>query len=412
MSKTFQLFATLCLISTAAGCDTELDPECTDGTCTGIMTGTGGSLDSETETETDALETGASQTGADESETDSDMCMSNADCGESEICQDGACQLTCGTQTFQVSGDPPNIMLVLDKSGSMVQDQNRWDHDGDPTTDEVTRWYSLHGVVTNLVEDFDADIHLGATLFPSVDAQTVAGPPACVMSQGPEVTVAPHHGQTILDTIPAADDLTLAGGTPAERGLAMSYDHLNTLDDPGDRIAILVTDGAANCSTSQDNNHLHLYDENLEPTVSTAWEVDGIPTYVVGIDISTEPDVWGTVVYDRLNEVADAGGVAREGDEKFYNATNHQQLQTALQSILEASIPCTLPMPELGKNDYLEQVMIDGVNYPKLHAGADCASETGWMLSTDETQLILCGDLCSDYRQAKSVDTVLGCSVG
>ncbi len=415
---TLATLVTVASLTTLSGCtepdQCETQPAGEACSSTGISSASVGETQtSETSATSDSGETsapGGAETASDSGTTPDDVCISNDDCGDYEICQDGSCRLVCDTREFVVEGQPPNVMLVLDKSGSMVNEDYNWDHDGDPQTADVTRWFSLHAVVESLLGMFDSDVNFGATLFPAMEAQAIAGQAGCVMSDAPEVAVLPEQGQTILATIPAANDLSLAGGTPAEQGLALAYAHLAALEDPGDPIAILVTDGAANCSTSAPDNQKHLFDENLYGTVEAAWEQAGIPTYVVGIDISDAPDLYGVVTSDVLNEAASRGGVPREGDEKFYNATNHQVLQQALTQILEQSISCTLELSQLEQNEYLDMVMIGDMPYPQLDPGADCDQETGWIL--DDTGLRLCGQACSDYRSGEKVEVVVECDVG
>ena len=75
---------------------------------------------------------------------------------------------TCETTTAIASNVPPNVMLVLDKSRSMVN--YTWDDDGMPQTDEVTRWTSLHATVDSITHQYQDGMRLGLTLFPSVEA--------------------------------------------------------------------------------------------------------------------------------------------------------------------------------------------------------------------------------------------------
>ncbi|MGB1015617.1 MAG: vWA domain-containing protein [Nannocystaceae bacterium] len=362
-----------------------------------------------------------------ETETDSDSegpCMIDEDCGEGFRCQeDGTCILSCGeTVVEDVPFVPPNVILVLDKSGSMVNPDLFWDDDNDDADDDgfqddnpgmmatpkVSRWRSLHEVVALIGNGFDDKISLGATLFPSVDAQAVLGPAACLVNPMPEVAVSSTNAANVLAGIPTAGDQSLEGGTPAEKGVATSYAHLKSLGAPGDQIAILVTDGAANCSTSAPNDMALLaYDENLVPTVAAAFSDDAIDTYVVGIDISSEPDNQGIVTADVLNDVAEAGGVPREGLEKFYNATNKAELTQALEDILDEVLDCTLTFPDGFPED--TEPTIEG--FPKLPDDADCDMETGWKLdeSGDFPIIDLCGALCTSFQETGTVELAFIC---
>ena len=196
--------------------------------------------------------------------------------------------MQCGEAMVEPMAVPPNVVLVLDKSGSMVQ--NSWNHDQDDATPDVTRWQSLHSVVTNIANNFDAAINLGMQLFPSLSATNAYGASACVVSAMPEVSVSPMNGANILAAMPPADatSATIKGGTPATAGVQSAADHLKTLDPAIPRAIILVTDGAANCGGMTDQEMMELYDEQLPMVVADLYNNDNIPTYVVGIDMKNE----------------------------------------------------------------------------------------------------------------------------
>jgi hypothetical protein len=155
-------------------------------------------------------------------------------------------EMNCGEQQFVLEAVPPNVMLVLDRSGSMT-DQS-WDGDANPGTPDVTRWASLHAVVDEVVTSFDADINFGAAFFPSADAEDQLGADACDTHATPEVMVASTNAAAVLAAMPDPTTMDLMGATPATAGVESALGHLETLDPTVDRFMILVTDGAANCS--------------------------------------------------------------------------------------------------------------------------------------------------------------------
>ncbi len=388
-------------------------------------TTTDGDASSDADPSASSDSTDSSEGPTTDSESEEGPCMSDEDCEEGYVCDDvGECILGCGTAVQEIPYIPPNVILILDKSGSMVNPELFWDDDNDDADDDgfvdqnpmimatpkVSHWRSLHDVVTLILTNFNDKINMGATLFPSVDAQPVLGPAACLVITTPEIPVAPMNGNNVLAGIPPAWAEDLAGGTPAEKGVTTSYDHLKGLGGSNNPIAILVTDGAANCSTSApDDMALLDYDENLVPTVAAAFNTDNIPTYVVGIDISSEPDPQGTITFDVLNDLAVAGGVPREGTEKFYNATNKQELQEALDNILDTVLDCTLEFPDGFPPD--TEPTID--NYPQpLNHSADCSMEDGWKLneSGDFPMIDLCGALCIYFQQWGELQLKFVCS--
>jgi hypothetical protein len=341
----------------------------------------------------------------------------------------------CGEAVVDIPIVTPNVMLVLDKSGSMVAMPNGyWDHDADdanndmiadsdpmmmaPATPKITRWQSLHGVVTDIVSTFDNSMNLGMVLFPSKTAISDYSAAACPVNMVPEVKVGPMNGQNILNAIPVASDTTLKGGTPAAKGINAALAELDTIDNGNPEFIILVTDGAANCSEdAPDNTGLfEVYDELLPAAVGDAFTNKMIPTYVVGIAISDvtspaakdgNPD--NTNAFMRLNELADLGGKPRPGDTKFYDTQNQVELQAALTEISMQILPCTIDLnPVPVYPDYVE-VSVNGVDYKNMQV-TDCASEDGWQF-TDETKskIELCGKACSDFQMSGKLDAQYRC---
>ncbi|MCA9701684.1 MAG: VWA domain-containing protein, partial [Myxococcales bacterium] len=251
-------------------------------------------------------------------------------------------------------------MLVLDKSGSMVDHGNDWDHDGDAGTPEVTRWFSLHGVVSTIVDQYEDQFRLGVTLFPARDAEKGS----CSVTETPDVGVGLGNGAAILAAIPAASDDQFGGYTPTTDGITTSLAHLEEQGDERPSAMVLVTDGRANCA---DLNHPTDYDTDLTLAVADAWNGAGVPTFVVGIDSAGQRD--------ELNAVADAGGVPREGSDHFYDASTHEALQTALEDITDR-VRCQLEVGILPGEFESMVIEADGKDFPQLQS---CSEGDGWV---------------------------------
>lgn len=348
--------------------------------------------------------------GATGSTSGGPACDGDGDCADYELCDRGVCVYNpnwCGEPVIP-GVIASQVVLVLDKSGSMIQ--YSWDADADPATESVTRWSSLHNVVTEIVDGFDAEIELGAVLFPSKQAEsTYEG--ACLMASEPDVAVGPTHGAQILATIPPADagPAQVAGGTPATRGIEVAVEHLAALPEGPQRYLVLVTDGAANCLAGAMTHQeiAETYDESLAPTVAAALAERQIRTFVVGVDISdvtspTAPDGQpdATNTYERLNEVALAGGMARAGDEKFYNATNELELAAALASIA-TQVSCEIVLDPAPTADQHPSVELGG---DAVAENPGCAGGTGWQFVDPATRdaITLCETTCAAYRATES----------
>ncbi|MBL9106256.1 MAG: hypothetical protein JNL82_35360 [Myxococcales bacterium] len=383
--------------------------------------------------------------GTDEGESTADPPTSGSETGGSES-GSTTMDLNCGVADIKAEVTIPRVMLVLDKSGSMVANPyGFWDADGDDADDDgfkdadpatmatpkVTRWQSLYETVDFIVTGFEERMDFGAVLFPAIDATKDYDARACPVDADPTVPVGPDQGAVILGAIPAADNTAIRGGTPAAAGIVTGVAGLAT-DDPAEadkpKYLIFITDGAANCPIepvdAMDSSLFEIYDANLPVVVADALG-QGIPTYVVGIDIEDvvsvtqkdgNPDATNT--FEKLNEVAVAGGQARPGDEKFYNTANQVELQAALMSISELITSCTFELNKpLLDSQYVEKLEVDPDGPSPLLYGlmqvTDCATESGWHF-TDETRtaIELCGDACTLYKQTGDVNIVFECQAG
>ncbi len=299
----------------------------------------------------------------------------------------------------------PKVMLVLDKSGSMAQET--WDHDGDPATPEVTRWNSLHATVQGLVDSHGARLDLGATLFPTKDAGSVVTS-ACLAPDAADVPVGPDTGAQIMSLLPGPDS-EVQGGTPATAGIQVAMEHLAGVETEDPKIILFVTDGAANCMEGLDPLDSQLtYDENLPITVAEALDVHGITTFVVGIDIVDEvvplPEA---NPFDKLNEVAQAGGAPLDGDASFYDVRDEDALRASMDEILNG-LGCELALEAEAPDPDAALVKVDGDLRDEV---TDCETEDGWQWveGAEGKDFRLCGGACTDYQVTGSLQVDFLC---
>jgi hypothetical protein len=397
-----------------SACTSEPEEEATTG-LTGILTLTEGGSSTGALSDSTSLPT----TGVDDS---------SADTGPKQD------MFVCQKVMVKIPIVTPSVMLVLDKSGSMVADQTGfWDHDADdadndgikdgdpmmgPATPRITRWNSLHSVVDFIVTSFNEKMNLGAALFPSISALSKYTEAACPVSAVPEVKVAPMNAATILAAIPGADALDLRGGTPAAAGITTAVGELQSIVDGQPQFIVLVTDGAANCASdaATASERFESYDEHLPEVVAQA-NADKIPTFVVGIDIKDvvsptiqdgNPDATNT--YEKLNELAVAGGKARDGAEKFYNTSNQIELMAALESITEEILSCTFTLdPPPTDMQFVNQVIV-GEQLYGIDQVEDCLTEDGWhFVDAEKTQIELCGAACTTFKMTGVADVNYDC---
>lgn len=316
----------------------------------------------------------------------------------------------CGTSEyeFELVAKTPSVMLVLDKSRSM---SNFWDHDGNANTASISRWNSLVSVTEFVTDTFGDHIDFGAQLFPAADAwlDEPVNDMSCKVLGAPEVSVGSGTGSAIMAAIPDAGDFSISGGTPASAGIDSAVTHLQSLDTDAPKAVILITDGAPNCSPEVGADEtLFVYDDRLPGKVADAFDGQGIPTYVVGINIEdankTKPAV---NPFEAVTETAIAGGVAREGNEAFFNAFNELELEDALWEVANR-IECTVNLDETPEFPDEVLVSVGGSDYNQV---ADCENGDGWTYVDPQTNdaVVLCGQACDDLQDTGKVDVTYGC---
>lgn len=306
----------------------------------------------------------------------------------------------CTGDTVVVDVRTPNVMLVLDRSGSMTR--NVWAPSGGGQPE--TRWRSLHGVVTDLVSTFDDRVNFGASLFPTDGIDGEVFEAACAVADAAEVPIGPHNGAAVLAAMPAAHAQTV-GGTPATGGVLNALDALGDVAQDEPAAMVLVTDGIANCADPDD---VHRYDDGLAEAVKDAYGHDGIRTYVVGIDISDAVDgTAGVNPRDALDDVARSGGAPRPGEDAFYGVSSAAELTAAMGSIA-TQIECTIPLPEPPSEPNFMRVRVGGTTVDHVQ---DCAAGDGWRFSSAGSYdtIELCGSVCADVRAQGQLETQYSC---
>lgn len=299
----------------------------------------------------------------------------------------------CEAEKTTVEPVPPYILLVLDKSGSMSMEQ--WDHDAKPQTANVTRWYSLFQVVDSVLKGFDAVAHFGLKLYPKIDAGSYDFEGACVVNPGVEVPIAPLNAAAVLDVLPPSD-FEVLGGTPMETGLREAYKYLKTIDPKEQRFALLIADGEIS-QTCQGENFFEAL-----ALVEDAYDLDGISTYVVGIDVDGD-------TYEQLASLGDAGGKPKPGPEPFYQTTNQTELEAAIQSIIDDTLSCVIAVDPAPSEPDLFEVHVGGTSYKPV---GDCASGNGWVWTAPHTEIELCGEACAKLKETGEVEALYFCTPG
>ena len=259
----------------------------------------------------------------------------------------------------------PNVVFVLDHSGSMVDSAG-----GD--TNGQTKWEDLVQVMAQ--DDLSGSglgfvaelagrasqsdpMHIGVVIFPSDATCGLGGRTLDPTTSDPAGTIS----QILNGFAPPT------GGTPTAASVLVAAQALTTAPQDGrPNYIVLMTDGAPNCNDQwaqvpgnvPDNCQVGTqgcvsgccYDGNAPPTcgapngcldslnlVKTIRDIGASPnaigTFVIGF--GTDVSDPSSLAYQTLDQSAEAGGHPQSTEPKFYSATSAQALGDALNAILE-----------------------------------------------------------------------------
>ncbi|MBX5480904.1 MAG: adventurous gliding motility lipoprotein CglB [Myxococcaceae bacterium] len=333
----------------------------------------------------------------------------------------------------------PNIMLVVDKSGSM----NDKIDPGCSSGSCPTRLSEMKQAMDTFLSKYGDTGRLGLAVFPNatqLDA-CVKGQVVTDIVQSADVDAElKAAASSINDTIQSigSGGLPAVGGTPTAATLA-EIGKLASLQSPDrDDFVLLLTDGLPNCNASLDrktcqcvtgqtpcDDNRNCLDQMQVVNTIDSLRQKGIRVIVVGFGA----DTGASIALPVLNAMAEHGGFARKcetaadcggtdtcdqvGTEKycstrFFQAANAQELATKLSEIgalLPGVDPCVYELESKPEDPRLLAVYVglDGAEPTKVEPGPDTWTfvETGNAGSVTFT-----GDICQNLRNASDLHPV------
>ncbi len=292
----------------------------------------------------------------------------------------------------------PEIMLVLDRSSSMVSDAvESYGPEGSNTGH--TKWAELHGQVWELLARINGHAEVGMQLFP----EQLDSPGQCEVSGEPTVALGENNFVELMNALPHADATGFNGASPAASALLAAADHLQADDDRQPEMLILVTDGAANCGAQADDP-LADFDSDLRDIVEDLNREQGIPTFVVGVAPEAEPQTIPAITtQSALSDLATAGGLPMSTSKGFYQPGDISTLARTIEG-LTRDYQCTFQNPF---DQDFDQLALHFVDQP-VHQIEDCSAGTGWTY-TDDAQIVLCGGACDAYIEQTPLTVAAPC---
>lgn len=286
--------------------------------------------------------------------------------------------------------EPPNMYFVLDRSGSMI------DND---------KWGRVRGVVAQILRGLGPRANFGATVYPGFD-QSQCAPPREVLKISPGDPVGTDGPTT--KTLLSATATGPYGGTPTAEALRYVLPLLKPA--VGKTFVILATDGAPNCSSQPcgydrclpnieniqgcpsvgpkncceppEGSYFGCLDGPATRAAVEALKTAGYLVYVVGMP--------GSATYGSLlDELAVAGGTAQGATSpKYYrvDSPNDTEILAALKKVAAKIVAtCEFTLKEAPAAPDNVNVYLDEKILPKDPAN-------GWKI--DGAKVTLLGTAC------------------
>ncbi len=293
----------------------------------------------------------------------------------------------CGTFEIQAGAIPPNLLLVVDKSGSMK--------DKTCATCSGTKLDDAKTALNMMIDQGEGQIRFGWMQFPS-DSRC-----------GPGQVSVPCGDNTANQIRTRINLLSANGGTPTGESLQAANDYQGLHDESRNNFVVLLTDGMPTCPNGGGSD-VTQQDMDLALQAVQDLHAAGIDTFVIGLgeDLNnTNPDL--------LNQMAEAGGRPRSGPDKYYKANSLSDLQEALQDISGMVIGCNLSLDSVPEfPDWLWVFFCD-------ENGENCEAKprdknhvNGWDYDPRLNQVNFYGPMCDQLRsgQVQNVKVLMGCA--
>jgi hypothetical protein len=292
----------------------------------------------------------------------------------------------CAQQNFLVSSKPADVLLVLDRSASMIE--NFVPPNG------ASRWDAVVPAVTSVITATDATVSWGLKLFPEGDGSECI--PASVTAAIP-AEIAPNNAATvngIISSTPATGN-----GTPTGEAIIKATEYL-TARGATNQYILLATDGDPSCPGGDDQAELYAYD------AIAAAHAAGFPVYVIGV---LDP-VKDKSKFAILNQMATNGGTSRSDNpvaDKFYHANSEAELTAALDAVTGHVASCVFEFDSKPPDETNIAVRVNDIKIEQDPSRAEGWEYTG----SDFMGLELFGAACQAVKDASenSIDIIFGC---
>jgi hypothetical protein len=314
---------------------------------------------------------------------------------------------TCESASVGSRKTTPDMLIVLDRSGSMAPNGNPMRTD---------RWRGSVDAVLQVTQEFSSRINFGLMTFPAFDPNDPGGATGIINGiagaiggmGGAGFTAAACKAGTVNveigknkapDIMQVLSTMTPSGLTPTSGSLEAALGAIGSARQQGDEVVppkyvLLITDGDPNCSQGAMMGQAGFGGGGIDPAARTETIAaieklrnEGVQTFVVGYQTA------GSNFVQQLDMMAAAGGT---GDTMHRSVSTAADLSKTFDEIAGRALSCSYKLEMPVEDPTYVRVTVAGAK-PKFENSAD-----GWTLGTDKQTVTLTGAAC-DTVQAGAV---------
>jgi len=285
----------------------------------------------------------------------------------------------CGIVEISLNNEPPEVMLVLDRSGSMQRTT-----EGDQGT--PSKWAQTADALASVLDRTSDDVGWGLQMYPTCQAEgggLACEPTPCTVSG---LDMSPDFGQasSVLEIVNGNAPVLDTGATPTASAVDAARALLEARDTDNPKFILLATDGTPNCRDfpggttgggSEDP-------EGAISAIERSYQA-GISVFVVGIATV------GSNSHNTLNDMAEAGGESLSGETKYFPVSNQAQLEETLTGIAGQVQDCTFQLRNRPPQPHSVAVDIGGQRL----------GDNDWVFGPGNRSIVVRGDWCEDIKK-------------
>ncbi|MEO8215021.1 MAG: vWA domain-containing protein, partial [Myxococcales bacterium] len=286
---------------------------------------------------------------------------------------------------------PPDLLIVLDRSGSMNEDSMGVMCRDQAVCGATTKWTQMTTAINQVVMQTQDKVRWGLKFFASPGG---GGRAACTVNAMADVPVAPANAAAVAAAI--ADAANAPGSnTPTNAAETQAAAYLLSVTDPNPKYILLATDGLPNCAGGNGNTS----DEMGAIMAVADVAAMGFPTFVIGIATNAMAD--GT-----LNMMAVNGGHPRTGmPQQYYPVSTSADLTAALGVIQGmVALPCQFQLGGVPSD----------LTAVKVTVGGKPVASTDWTYGPGNRSIVFpdAGATCTGLKSGALKDVVINLPCG